>query len=106
MERLKGVESFDSFKNRIAGIFKNEGPSENLEKEIDVWHKRRQEETDMPGGTIQQRVIFQMELAQIYIVTEKNDFAFDTLSDAWDEANNTGLTDLVKEITDLMNSRP
>jgi hypothetical protein len=57
----------------------------------------------MPGGTIEQRVVFQVELAQIYIAVGKNDSAFDTLEDAWTLANQKGLTDLVNEITDLMN---
>ena len=104
MEELNNTESFESFRSRITEIFKREGLSENLEREIDIWHKRKQEETDRPGGTIEQRVVFQMELAQIYLVMERNDFAFDTLSDAWDQANNKGLSNLVKEITDLMNS--
>jgi len=106
MEGLNNPESFEDFKNRVAEIFKSEGFSENLNSEIEKWHSRRQRETDMPGGTIEQRVIFQMELAQVYIKIGKNDSAFDTLSDAWTEADQGGLADLVKEITDLMNSMP
>ena len=89
-------------KNRITEIFNREGLSESLNYEIKKWHSRRQQETDMPGGTIEQRVVFQVELAQIYIAVGKNDSAFDTLANAWIEANQEDLTDLVKEITDLM----
>ena len=103
MEGLNKPENFEDVKNIISEIFKNEGISENLNSEIEKWHSRRQQETDIPGGTIQQRIVFQVELAQIYIAVGKNDSAFDTLGDAWDEANQEGLTDLVKEITDLMN---
>ena len=60
----------------------------------------------MPGGTIEQRVLFQMELAQIYLATERNDMAFETLGDAWTEANQEDLSDLVAEITNVMRSIP
>lgn len=104
MEGLNNIENFESFKNRIADIFKTEGVSENLNLEIERWHARRQQETDLPGGTIEQRVIFQIELAQIYVVIEKNDSAFDTLNDAWTEADQDGLTDLVQKIETIMRS--
>ncbi|PIR40128.1 MAG: hypothetical protein COV33_01385 [Candidatus Zambryskibacteria bacterium CG10_big_fil_rev_8_21_14_0_10_34_34] len=104
MEELNNVEIFENVKNRIKEIFNGEGLSENLNSEIERWHNRRQQETDRPGGTIEQRVVFQMELAQIYIAVGKNDSAFDTLEDVWDEANQEGLVDLVEEITNLMNS--
>jgi hypothetical protein len=87
-------------------MFKSEGLSENLNAEIEKWHERRQQETDMPGGTIEQRVVFQIELAQIYITIGKNDSAFDTLSDAWVEADQEGLTDLVQQIEDIIRSIP
>ena len=104
MERLNNSESFESFKNRIIEIRNNEGLSENLLSEIDRWHKSKQQETDMPGGTIEQRVVFQIELAELYIATRRLNLAYDTLSDAWTEADQEGLTDLVKKIADLMNS--
>ena len=104
MEGINTSESFENVKNRITEIFNGEGLSENLNSEIERWHNRRQQETDRPGGTIEQRVVFQMELAQIYIAVGKNDSAFDTLEDVWDEANQEGLVDLVEEITNLMNS--
>ena len=104
MEGINTSESFEDVKNRIKEIFNGEGLSENLNSEIERWHNRRQQETDRPGGTIEQRVVFQMELAQIYIAVGKNDSAFDTLEDVWDEANQEGLVDLVEEITNLMNS--
>lgn len=104
MEGLNIIESFESFKKRVAEIFKNEGLSESLNLEIEKWHSRRQQETDVAGGTIEQRVVFQVELAQIYMAVGKNDSAFDTLSDVWTEADQGGLMDLVKEIADLMNS--
>jgi hypothetical protein len=103
LNNIENKESFEDIKNRIVEIFNREGLSENLNSEIEKWYSRRQQETDMPGGSIEQRVVFQMKLAQIYIAVGKNDSAFDTLEDAWDEANQEGLTDLVKEITDLMN---
>ncbi|MFA6270182.1 MAG: hypothetical protein WC657_03160 [Candidatus Paceibacterota bacterium] len=103
MEGLNKSESFEDVKNRITEIFNREGLSESLNLEIERWHSKRQQETDMPGGTIEQRVVFQIELAQIYIAVGKTDSAFDTLEDVWDEANQEGLTDLVREITDLMN---
>jgi hypothetical protein len=92
------------FKNRIAEIFKTEGLSENLLSEIDAWHDRRYEETDKPGGTIQERVVFQMELAQLFIVTERNSLSLDTLNDALDQARQEGLDDLAQEIQDLIDS--
>lgn len=104
MEGLNNQESFEDFKNRAKEIFEREGLSENLNSEIEKWHARRQQETDMPGGTIEQRTVFQTELAQIYIAIGKNDSAFDTLEDAWTEADQEGLTDLVKEIENLMRS--
>lgn len=104
MEGLNESESFEDVKNRITEIFNKEGLSESLNSEIEKWHSKRQQETDLPGGTIEQRVVFQIELAQIYIAIGKNDSAFDTLEDAWDEANQEGLNDLMKEITDLMNN--
>lgn len=103
MEGLNKPESFEDVKNRITEIFNREGLSENLNLEIERWHSRRQQETDMPGGTIEQRVVFQVELARIYIAVGKTDSAFDTLEDAWGEASQEDLTDLVREITDLMN---
>lgn len=104
MEGLNNQKSFEYFKNRVKEIFEREGISENLNSEIEKWHSRRQQETDMPGGTIEQRVVFQIELAQIYIAVGKNDSAFDTLEDVWTEADQKGLTDLVKEIENLMRS--
>lgn len=103
MEGINKPESFEGVKNRITDIFNREGLSESLNSDIEKWHSRRQQETDMPSGTIEQRVVFQVELARIYIAVGKNDSASDTLSDAWDEANQEGLTDLVREITELMN---
>ncbi len=103
MEGLNKIENFQDIKNRISETFKNEGLSESLNSDIEKWHSRRQQETDLPGGTIEKRVVFQIELAQIYIAVGKNDSAFETLEDAWTEADQEGLTGLVKEITDLMN---
>ena len=96
-------ESFKNFKSSVWEIYKIDGWSENLNSLIGVWHNERQQETDLPGGTIEERVVFQMELAEIYMVTERYDRAFDTLEDAWVEANQEGLVGLVQKITDLMN---
>jgi hypothetical protein len=104
MEGPNRLESFEDVKNKIKEIFDREGLSESLNLEVEKWHSRRQQETDLPGGTIEQRVVFQIELAQIYIAIGKNDLAFDTLNDAWTEAEQEGLSDLVKEIANLMNS--
>jgi hypothetical protein len=103
MESLDNAETFESFKNRVTEIFKNESLSENLLSEIDIWHNRRYEEIGLPGGTIEQRVVFHIEFSELYISTGRPDLAYDTLSDAWTEADQEGLTDLVKKITDLMN---
>ena len=100
------TKNFESFKNRVKEVFDREWLSESLTAEIERWHGRKYQETDLPGGSIEQRVTFQIELAQIYIATDRNDLAFDTLEDAWDQATDSGLTDLVEKITDLMNSIP
>jgi hypothetical protein len=98
MEEINNIESFEDFKNRISEVFKKEGLSAALSLEIYNWHDRRQKETDGHGGTIKGRVIFQMELAEIYIAIERSDLASETLNDAWYQANQTGLNDLSTEI--------
>jgi len=97
-------ESFENFKSAIYEIYKIDGWSEKLNSLIGVWHTKRQQETDIPGVTIEERVVFQIELAQIYIVAERYDSAHTTLNDAWTEAEQEGLTGLVQKIKDLMNS--
>jgi hypothetical protein len=104
MEELNHIESFESFGNRIADIFKSEGLSASLLSEIDRWHDRRYRETDEVGGTIRGRVMFQIELARLYIITERNNLALDTLNDAWTEADQEGLIDLTEEIAVLIDS--
>jgi hypothetical protein len=101
MEGPNRQESFEDFKNNISEIYKIAGWSESLNSIIASWHRKRQEETDI--STIEKRIVFQMELAQIYVAVEKYDSAFDTLEDAWTEADQEGLAGLVKRITDLMN---
>jgi hypothetical protein len=102
MEELNNQESFGDFKNRISEIFKTEGLSENLSAEVEKWHSRRYEETDRYGGTIEQRIIFQMELAEIYLITERVDLALETLDDAWTQADQEGLQDLAAKIGDMI----
>jgi len=104
MEGLIDGESFENFRNRLAENFKRESLSENVLEEIDKWHDRKHEETNKPGVTIEQRVIFQTELAEIYIATERPNLALDTLRDALDEAVQAGLIYLADKITDLINS--
>jgi hypothetical protein len=104
MEGIKDAESFESFKKRITEIFGKEGLSENLILEINIWHDKRHKETDGMGGSIEERVVFQMELAEIYIATDQQELAFDTLSDAGIQADQEGLNDLSAEIDELMNS--
>jgi len=106
MEAPTNPENFEDFKNRVAETFKKEGFSQALSEEIERWYIKRYVETGQSGGSIEQRVLFQIELSQIYIVTERDGKAFETLGDAWDEANNAGLTELVEKITELMNSIP
>lgn len=97
-------ESFENFKNRISEMYRNEGLSENLLGEIDKWHDRKYEETDRRGGAIEDRVVFQMELAQLYIATDRNNLALDTLEDVLVEADQAGLSDLAEEINNLISS--
>ncbi len=104
MEGLNKPESFENFKNAIYEIYKMDGWSENLNQLIGVWHNKRHEETDALGGTIEERVVFQIQLAEIYIVTERYDSAYTTLNDAWTEAEQASLTDLVQKIKGLMGS--
>lgn len=101
MEGLNNQKSFEDFKSRITEIFKAEGYSENLKSEIDRWHARNQEETDRPGDTIDKRIVFQIELAEIYIAIERNDLAKETLDDAWVQAKQAGLSDLIRRIEEM-----
>lgn len=94
-EPMGNIESFENFKVRLIEIFEREGLSENLLSEIDRWHERKQKETDLPGGTIEQRVLFQVELAQIYFGTGRIDQAFVCLGDAYDQALDAGLGEFV-----------
>lgn len=84
MEGINNQESFESFKNRIAETFKSEGLSEGLKADIKRWCDRKQEENDRPDTdvTATQKATFQVELAQIYIVTEQDDLAYGVLDDA------------------------
>ncbi len=102
MEELNNQERFGDFKNRISEIFKTEGLSENLLAEVEKWHNRRYEETDRQGGTIEQRITFQMELAEIYLITERVDLALEILDDAWTQADQEGLQDLAAKIGDII----
>jgi hypothetical protein len=85
-------------------MYRTEGLSENLLGEIDKWHDRKYEETDRRGGAIKDRVVFQMELAQLYIATDRNNLALDTLEDVLVEADQAGLSDLAEEINNLISS--
>lgn len=101
-QNLENQESFESFKTRLRALFDAEGLSDSLKAEIERWHTRKQEETDRPGGTIRDRVIFQMELAKVYIVTDRFDFALETLEDARTEAFQGQEYDLEEEIDTLI----
>lgn len=96
------TESFDSLKNRIATLFESEGLSENVLSEINRWHDIQYQETNKKEDNIEKRVKFQMQLAELEIVTKQLDLAFNTLSDVWDQAAYSGLETLVREISDLM----
>jgi len=106
MERPSSIENFEDFKNKIAKIFRSEGFSEYLNSEIEKWHGRRQQKTDMLGGTIEQRVNFQIELALIYTVIGKNDLAVDTLNDALCQASQEGLVEDMQVIGHLIDMIP
>lgn len=84
MEGLNKSESFESFKNRIVETFKREGLSEGLKADIKIWCDKKQEENDRPDTdvTATQKATFQVELAQIYIVTEQDYLAYAILDDA------------------------
>lgn len=81
MEGINNQESFESFKNIIAETFKTEGLSEGLKSEIERWYEKRFKETDDPNVdvTAVQKASFQLELAQIYIVTYQDDLANEVL---------------------------
>lgn len=99
-------ESFENFKSAVYEIYKIDGWSDKLDSLIGVWQNKRQQETDLQGGTIEERVVFQIELAELYIITEQDDRAWNVLDDAWTEATQEGLTGLVEKIRGLMNSTP
>ncbi len=101
MENQNDIENFESFRNRISELFKNEGLSAELLAQIDDWHNQRFEENDKPGGTIEDRVKFQIELAKIYIITDRSNLADETLRDALCQANQKGLEALSEEIRNL-----
>lgn len=102
MEGINNRENFESFKNRIAETFQKEGLSENLKSEIEIWKKRKYEETDTPSGTIEQRVNFQIEHADLLIATEQYDWAWEILDEAAWLAHNAGLDKLNQEIKNFM----
>ncbi|OHB15244.1 MAG: hypothetical protein A2431_01800 [Candidatus Zambryskibacteria bacterium RIFOXYC1_FULL_39_10] len=104
MEGLNNVESFESFKNKIAEIFKREGLSENLKSEIERWIDSVYERYHKYGSSAEERISIQLQIAQIYGVTEQYDNSWDILSDVWVYADGIKNAKLVKEVDDLMDS--
>jgi hypothetical protein len=102
MEGPNNPESFESFKNRVAEIFKNEGLSENLKSEIENWSKSAYERYHKYGSPAEERISIQLQMAQIYGATEQYDNSWNTLSGAWVYADGMKNTELVKEVEDLM----
>ncbi len=102
MEDIKTKENFVSFLNRISAVYNENGLTPELESEINLWHDRMYESTSMPGGAIEERVVFQIQLARIYIKIGKINSAQETLSDVWTQANQDRLTECLKEIDELL----
>lgn len=94
---------FEEFKNNIAATFEREGLSENLRSMIEDWIKFGYAgRIGAWGSSGEQRVGFQMELAQIFGATEQYDDSWETLSKAWDYAHEMYNDELVQEIENLM----
>ncbi len=105
MENIRSTgESFESLKSRVADIFAAEGLSENLKNIIQKWHDEQYEKTDKRGGAIEDRVIFQMRYAELYIITKRYEFAFDILDSALDQAKQERLDELVHQIGPMIDS--
>ena len=104
MERLNILESFEDFRNRIAETFKMDGLSENLKSEIDRWSERRQQKTEVPGVTLEQKIDFQIELADICDVIGNHDRAWEILGDAW-EVTDGQLNKRVEDAMDIIMER-
>lgn len=104
MEGLNSPESFESFKNRVAEVFKSERLSESLKSEIENWIKLAYERYHKYGSSAEERILIQLQMAQIYGITEQYDNSWDTLSDAWVYADGVKNTELVKKVEDLRDS--
>ena len=102
MESLSIPESFETFKNRVTEIFKNEGLSENLSSEIKKWCELKYIEYHAHGTSAEKRILIQLEFAQIFGVTEQYDSSWEVLSKAWDYADGMKDAELVKKVEDLM----
>jgi hypothetical protein len=99
---MEKLENFDSFKDRIEKSFKEEGLSERLKLEIEERNKKRYFETSINGASVEQRISYQIELAQIYGITEQYDQSWDVLSDVWTFADNSNDEKLKKEVENWM----
>ena len=104
MEAINNPESFEIFKSRVAEIFKNEGLSEGLKSEIEDWIKLAYERHHKYGSSAEERILIQLQMAQIYGSTEQYDSSWKLLSEAWDYADGMKNTELVKEVEDLIDS--
>lgn len=104
MEGLNNQESFESFKNRIAETFKSEGLSKGLKSEIGNWIDSAYERYHKYGSSAEERISIQLQIAQIYGVTEQHDNSWDILSEASDYADGVKNAELIKEVDDLMDS--
>jgi len=103
MEGINNQESFESFKNRIAETFKTEGLSEGLRAEIGRWIDSVYERNHKYSSS-EERISIQLQIAQIYGVTEQYDNSWDFLLEASDYADGIKNAELIKEVDDLMDS--
>lgn len=106
MEGNSKIESFidfDSLLKRVEERYKSEGFSDRVKNEIGSWADRSQFSTDGMGGTLESRIKFQYELAQLYVATGQIESAKQTLDDALTEAEQSG-SPLETDIASLLNS--
>lgn len=108
------VESFENLKRRIDIFFTEFGldlskiPDDFSPEKLFKWKNERYEETDRPGTTLEEKVIFRVELAYTYMLRSGDDnyarLVWEELDDAQTMAEGGNLKELLLKIQDLSNS--
>ena len=109
----KPKETAEQFKNRIDGYFIEFGldlssiPEVSTPEKFYEWKNQRYEETDKEGVTLEEKVIFRIELAYAYILSKDDNYAelaWEELDDAQTMAEGGNLEELAEKIDTLMGS--